>query len=144
MFSLDCIIFEGRGPFSNSHQQTGVRGGERKKPNEIGLGCRQRCVSVGWFAWILSWIRRIIVHLCAQFRLMVDLLSFLPRWVGCSFQVQRKFFSLMDPLRIDHLHSIFPSWFSHLGIQCTSAVLGGITTTALINPLDIVRARVQV
>ena len=44
----------------------------------------------------------------------------------------------------DKLHSIFPSWFSHLGIQCTSAILGGLTTTALINPLDIVRARLQV
>ena len=44
---------------------------------------------------------------------------------------------------IDHLVGLFPSWFSHLGIQCTSAILGGITTTTLINPLDIVRARLQ-
>lgn len=39
---------------------------------------------------------------------------------------------------------MFPSWFPLLGIQCTSAVLGGITTTTLINPLDIIRARLQV
>lgn len=44
----------------------------------------------------------------------------------------------------DHLHSLFPPWFPHLGIQCSSAVLGGLTTTTLINPLDIVRARLQV
>nr|CAG4651108.1 EOG090X08ST [Simocephalus serrulatus]SVE94332.1 EOG090X08ST [Simocephalus serrulatus] len=44
----------------------------------------------------------------------------------------------------DHLDGLFPSWFPHLGIQCTSAILGGITTTTLINPLDIVRARLQV
>nr|CAG4634888.1 EOG090X08ST [Alona affinis] len=44
----------------------------------------------------------------------------------------------------DKLHGIFPSWFSHLGIQCTSAVMGGLTTTVIINPLDIVRARLQV
>lgn len=44
----------------------------------------------------------------------------------------------------DHLHGLFPSWFPHLGLQCTSAILGGITTTTLINPLDIVRARLQV
>nr|CAG4648028.1 EOG090X08ST [Moina brachiata]SVE93098.1 EOG090X08ST [Moina brachiata] len=44
----------------------------------------------------------------------------------------------------DHLHDYFPTWFPHLGIQCASAVLGGLTTTTLINPLDIVRARLQV
>lgn len=44
----------------------------------------------------------------------------------------------------DHLFEMFPSWFPLLGIQCTSAVLGGITTTTLINPLDIIRARLQV
>jgi len=44
----------------------------------------------------------------------------------------------------DHLIEMFPSWFPLLGVQCTSAVLGGVTTTTLINPLDIVRARLQV
>nr|CAG4646380.1 EOG090X08ST [Macrothrix elegans] len=44
----------------------------------------------------------------------------------------------------DHLHGLFPSWFPLLGIQCTSAVLGGLTTTTLINPIDIIRARLQV
>jgi len=44
----------------------------------------------------------------------------------------------------DHLFEIFPSWFPLLGVQCTSAVLGGVTTTTLINPLDIIRARLQV
>nr|CAG4640990.1 EOG090X08ST [Eulimnadia texana] len=44
----------------------------------------------------------------------------------------------------DHLLSISPPWFSHLLVQCSAAVLGGITTTTLINPLDIIRARVQV
>jgi len=44
----------------------------------------------------------------------------------------------------DHLYEILPPWFPLLGVQCTSAVLGGITTTTLINPLDIIRARLQV
>lgn len=33
---------------------------------------------------------------------------------------------------------------SHLFIQCVAGSLGGFTTTILTNPLDIVRARLQV
>nr|CAG4636299.1 EOG090X08ST [Eubosmina coregoni]SVE69892.1 EOG090X08ST [Eubosmina coregoni] len=44
----------------------------------------------------------------------------------------------------DNIHGLFPSWFPLLGVQCTSAVLGGVTTTTLINPIDIIRARLQV
>ncbi|XP_046998545.1 solute carrier family 25 member 44 [Schistocerca americana] len=44
----------------------------------------------------------------------------------------------------DKLHSVFPAWVSHLFIQCVSGTLGGFTTTLLTNPLDIVRARLQV
>ena len=39
---------------------------------------------------------------------------------------------------------ISPEWVPLLGVQCTSAVMGGITTTTLINPLDCIRARLQV
>lgn len=37
-----------------------------------------------------------------------------------------------------------PDWVSHLLIQCVAGTLGGFTTTILTNPLDIVRARLQV
>ncbi|XP_072946712.1 solute carrier family 25 member 44 [Epargyreus clarus] len=44
----------------------------------------------------------------------------------------------------DELLKISPSWVSHLLIQCVAGTLGGFTTTVLTNPLDIVRARLQV
>lgn len=37
-----------------------------------------------------------------------------------------------------------PLWVSHLFIQCLAGSFGGFTTTILTNPLDIVRARLQV
>nr|CAG4651952.1 EOG090X08ST [Triops cancriformis] len=37
-----------------------------------------------------------------------------------------------------------PSWIPHLAIQCISAVLSGATTTTLLNPFDVIRARMQV
>lgn len=45
---------------------------------------------------------------------------------------------------IDELIKIFPIWFSHLFIQAVAGTLGGFTTTIITNPLDIVRARLQV
>ncbi|XP_045783559.1 solute carrier family 25 member 44 [Maniola jurtina] len=44
----------------------------------------------------------------------------------------------------DELLKISPAWVSHLFIQCVAGTLGGFTTTILTNPLDIVRARLQV
>ena len=44
----------------------------------------------------------------------------------------------------DQLHTILPSWVSHLLIQCMAGTLGGFTTTLITNPLDIIRARLQV
>ncbi|XP_066996338.2 solute carrier family 25 member 44 [Anabrus simplex] len=44
----------------------------------------------------------------------------------------------------DKLHAILPIWMSHLAIQCIAGTLGGFTTTLLTNPLDIVRARLQI
>uniref|UniRef100_A0A6P4F3M8 Solute carrier family 25 member 44 n=1 Tax=Drosophila rhopaloa TaxID=1041015 RepID=A0A6P4F3M8_DRORH len=44
----------------------------------------------------------------------------------------------------DELFRICPVWVSHLFIQCVAGSLGGFTTTILTNPLDIVRARLQV
>ncbi|XP_037828040.1 solute carrier family 25 member 44 [Lucilia sericata] len=44
----------------------------------------------------------------------------------------------------DELCRICPPWVSHLLIQCVAGSLGGFTTTILTNPLDIVRARLQV
>ncbi|GBP39247.1 Solute carrier family 25 member 44 [Eumeta japonica] len=44
----------------------------------------------------------------------------------------------------DELVKISPEWVSYLFIQCVAGTLGGFTTTLLTNPLDIVRARLQV
>ncbi|KAJ8873713.1 hypothetical protein PR048_024547 [Dryococelus australis] len=44
----------------------------------------------------------------------------------------------------DKLFVVFPSWASQLLIQCLAGTLGGFTSTLLTNPLDIVRARLQV
>ncbi|XP_004530709.1 solute carrier family 25 member 44 [Ceratitis capitata] len=44
----------------------------------------------------------------------------------------------------DELCRICPPWVSHLFIQCVAGSLGGFTTTIITNPLDIVRARLQV
>ncbi|XP_026762121.1 solute carrier family 25 member 44 [Galleria mellonella] len=44
----------------------------------------------------------------------------------------------------EELLRISPLWMSHLFLQCVAGTLGGFTTTFLTNPLDIVRARLQV
>ncbi|XP_050309774.1 solute carrier family 25 member 44 [Anthonomus grandis grandis] len=44
----------------------------------------------------------------------------------------------------DELFKIIPSWVSHLFIQTIAGTMGGFTTTIITNPLDIVRARLQV
>ncbi|XP_014232620.1 solute carrier family 25 member 44 [Trichogramma pretiosum] len=44
----------------------------------------------------------------------------------------------------DELVKILPTWVSHLLIQSIAATLGGFTTTIITNPLDVVRARLQV
>lgn len=45
---------------------------------------------------------------------------------------------------LDELHAILPAWVSHLFIQSVAGTLGGFTTTVITNPLDVVRARLQV
>lgn len=45
---------------------------------------------------------------------------------------------------LDELIKVLPGWFSHLCIQAVAGTLGGFTTTIITNPLDIVRARLQV
>ncbi|KYB27322.1 solute carrier family 25 member 44 [Tribolium castaneum] len=44
----------------------------------------------------------------------------------------------------DELHAVMPSWVSHLFIQTVAGTLGGFTTTIITNPLDVIRARLQV
>lgn len=44
----------------------------------------------------------------------------------------------------DELLRVCPPWVSHLFVQCVAGSLGGFTTTVITNPLDIVRARLQV
>jgi solute carrier family 25, member 44 len=44
----------------------------------------------------------------------------------------------------DELFKVLPANTSHLFIQCVAGSLGGFTTTIITNPLDIIRARLQV
>ncbi|GAB0094874.1 Solute carrier family 25 member 44 [Sergentomyia squamirostris] len=44
----------------------------------------------------------------------------------------------------DQLYRILPDWSSHLLVQCIAGSFGGFTTTLITNPLDILRARLQV
>lgn len=44
----------------------------------------------------------------------------------------------------DELYKILPVWVSQLFIQSVAGTLGGFTTTIITNPLDVVRARLQV
>lgn len=50
----------------------------------------------------------------------------------------------MSVFVLDELHKVMPPWVSHLFIQCVAGSFGGFTTTIITNPLDIVRARLQV
>jgi len=58
-------------------------------------------------------------------------------------QIKERYFSCFL-FRIDELIKLLPGWFSHLCIQAMAGTLGGFTTTIITNPLDIVRARLQV
>uniref|UniRef100_A0A069DS21 Putative mitochondrial carrier protein n=1 Tax=Panstrongylus megistus TaxID=65343 RepID=A0A069DS21_9HEMI len=44
----------------------------------------------------------------------------------------------------DQLYQIFPANVSHLLVQCFAGTLGGFTTTLITNPMDTIRARLQV
>lgn len=44
----------------------------------------------------------------------------------------------------DEMIRVLPTWVSHLFIQAVAGTLGGFTTTIITNPLDVVRARLQV
>ncbi|KAK9511327.1 hypothetical protein O3M35_005901 [Rhynocoris fuscipes] len=44
----------------------------------------------------------------------------------------------------DELFHILPSNISHLLVQCVAGTLGGFTTTLITNPMDTIRARLQV
>uniref|UniRef100_A0A1L8DZY3 Putative mitochondrial carrier protein n=1 Tax=Nyssomyia neivai TaxID=330878 RepID=A0A1L8DZY3_9DIPT len=44
----------------------------------------------------------------------------------------------------DQLYKVLPDWTSHLLVQCIAGSFGGFTTTIITNPLDILRARLQV
>ena len=42
------------------------------------------------------------------------------------------------------LSGMAPDWVPRLALQCMAAPLGGITTSFITNPLDAIRARIQV
>lgn len=52
--------------------------------------------------------------------------------------------SLQFSFVLDELIKVLPPDVSHLFIQCVAGAFGGFTTTIITNPLDIIRARLQV
>lgn len=54
------------------------------------------------------------------------------------------FLILSTSFSTEELDKVFPKHTSRLLVQCTSAMLGGFTTTIITNPLDVCRARLQV
>ncbi|XP_059477673.1 solute carrier family 25 member 44 isoform X2 [Neocloeon triangulifer] len=62
----------------------------------------------------------------------------------CTYVPNSAMWWLLYHFYQDELHRLLPSGCSHLMIQCISGTMGGFTTTLLTNPLDIVRARLQV
>lgn len=67
---------------------------------------------------------------------------------NCTLHLTGRFHELiiflMPVFFTDELIKLLPGWFSHLCIQAMAGTLGGFTTTIITNPLDIVRARLQV
>lgn len=49
------------------------------------------------------------------------------------------YFSFTEKLRL-----VLPEDISHLFIQCVAGTFGGFTTTLITNPMDTIRARLQV
>ena len=56
-------------------------------------------------------------------------------WVACSTKIDL-FLGLLEPI-LTHQVPVVAQ-------QCLAATLGGITTTTLVNPLDLIRTRLQV
>lgn len=90
----------------------------------------------------LPLISSFFIFLCHQIKLAVEITLF--NQIKSTF-IQHSFctpFSLT--LSLDNLLNVLPSNVSHLFIQCVAGGLGGFTSTIITNPLDIVRARLQV
>ncbi|KAF4517006.1 hypothetical protein B566_EDAN009679 [Ephemera danica] len=62
----------------------------------------------------------------------------------CTYVPNSAMWWLLYHFYQDELHRLLPAGSSLLVIQCMSGTMGGFTTTLLTNPLDIVRARLQV
>lgn len=84
-----------------------------------------------------------------------SLLAYVPNsalWWGFYHVYQGQLVHLSTSIRelshsfllADELIKVLPSNTSHLFIQCIAGAFGGFTTTIITNPLDIIRARLQV
>lgn len=62
----------------------------------------------------------------------------------CTFVPNSAFWWSFYHLYSDNLVVIFPTWVPQIAIQCIAAPLSGVTSSLLTNPLDIVRARLQI
>ncbi|GAB6032091.1 hypothetical protein CHUAL_010455 [Chamberlinius hualienensis] len=62
----------------------------------------------------------------------------------CTFVPNSALWWSFYHLYSDQLAAIFPNWVPVLTIQCVAAPISGITSSFLTNPLDVVRARLQI
>lgn len=62
----------------------------------------------------------------------------------CAYVPSSGLWWMFYPLYSETLASVLPLWTSHMLIHCISGSLSGLTVTIITNPLDVIRARIQV
>lgn len=62
----------------------------------------------------------------------------------CTYVPSSALWWMFYPVYSDALISILPMWTSHMFIHCTGGQLSGVTVAVITNPLDVIRARIQV
>ncbi|GFY45272.1 solute carrier family 25 member 44 [Trichonephila inaurata madagascariensis] len=62
----------------------------------------------------------------------------------CTYVPSSALWWMFYPVYSDFLASALPIWTSHMIIHCVGGQLSGITVAVITNPLDVIRARIQV
>ncbi|KAG8179671.1 hypothetical protein JTE90_017810 [Oedothorax gibbosus] len=62
----------------------------------------------------------------------------------CTYVPSSALWWMFYPAYSDALASVLPLWTSHLIIHCVGGQLSGMTVAVITNPLDVIRARIQV
>ncbi|XP_054722718.1 solute carrier family 25 member 44-like [Uloborus diversus] len=62
----------------------------------------------------------------------------------CTYVPSSALWWMFYPVYSDALASVLPLWTSHMFIHCIGGQMSGITVAVITNPLDVIRARIQV